>query len=185
MTSTPSTLRSKTFRLTAIGVAATTLCVGSAGFVAAANPASAFGQAVGNTVHAAGVDWSDMPEGYTDAQYEAFWGAGFTAADQEALEELWNVDSIEAKSRAGQAILDGEQLPFEPGTHADAPELTGEEAAATNAFLQAGYTGEDVDELMALWNTEFLETKVRAGQMLLDGEELPLDPADAATSSGS
>lgn len=175
MTSTASTLRSKTFRLTAIGVAATTLCVGSAGFVAAANPGSAFGQVVGNAAHAAGVDWSDMPEGYTQAQYEAFWGAGFTAADQEALEELWNVDATEAKSRAGQAILDGEQLPFEPGTHADLPDPTNEEEAAAIAFLEAGYTSEDVEELMALWNTEYTETKVRAGQMLLDGEELPID----------
>jgi hypothetical protein len=182
MTSTPRTVRSKTFRLTAIGVAATTLCVGGAGLAAAANPASSFGQAVGTTVHAAGVDWSDMPDGYTQAQYEAFWGAGFTAADQAALADLWKLDSTETKSRAGQAILDGGQLPFEPGTHADPPAPTDQEEAATIAFLEAGYTSEDVEELSALWNTEYLETKARAGQMVLDGEELPLDPA---TSAGS
>jgi hypothetical protein len=177
VTSTPSNARSKAFRLTAIGVAATTLCVGGAGLAAAANPASSFGQAVGTTVHAAGVDWSDMPEGYTQAQYDAFWGAGFTAADQEALEDLWDLDSTETKSRAGQAILDGEQLPFAPGTHADAPDPTDDQEAAINAFLEAGYTSEDVEELSALWNTEYMETKARAGQMVLDGEELPLAPA--------
>ena len=53
VTSIPSTLRSKTFRFTAIGVAAATLCVGGAGMVAMANPASAFGQVVGAAVAAA------------------------------------------------------------------------------------------------------------------------------------
>ena len=55
-------------RLTAIGVVATSLCIGGAGMVSAANPASAFGQAVGTAAHAAGVDRSDMPEGYTQAR---------------------------------------------------------------------------------------------------------------------
>lgn len=181
MTSIPSTFRTKTFRLTAIGVAATTLCVGSAGFVAAANPASAFGQAVGTAVHAAGVDWSHMPEGYTQAQYEAFWGAEYSGEDLVELQALWSLDETETKSRAGQMILDGEQLPFEPGTHTT-PEPTAGEQTAIAAFLDAGYTSEDVDTLSALWDTEFVETKARAGQMVLDGEELPLD---AATTSGS
>ncbi|MEV0894621.1 hypothetical protein [Promicromonospora sp. NPDC050262] len=181
MTSIPSTVRSTTFRLTAIGVAATTLCVGSAGFVAAANPASAFGQAVGTAVHAAGVDWSDMPDGYTQAQYEAFWGAEYSGEDLVELQALWSLDETETKSRAGQMILDGEQLPFGPGTHTT-PEPTAGEQAAIVAFLDAGYTSEDVDTLSALWDTEFVETKARAGQMVLDGEELPLD---AATTSGS
>jgi len=184
VTSTTRTFRSKTIRFTAIGVAATTLCIGGAGLAAAANPTSAFGQAVGTAAHAAGVDWSDMPDGYTKAQYEAFWAAGFTPADQEALEDLWNLEETETKSRAGQMILDGEQLPFEPGTHAT-PELPADEQAAIAAFFEAGHSSEDVEELSALWNTEYMETKVRAGQMVLDGEELPLDPADVATTSGS
>lgn len=181
MTSIPSTPRSKAFRFTAIGVAATALCVGGAGFVAAANPASAFGQAVGTTVHAAGVDWSDMPEGYTQAQYEAFWGAEYSAGDLAELQALWSLDETETKSRAGQMILDGEQLPFEPGTHTT-PELPADDQSAIDAFFEAGHTAEDVDTLSALWDTEYVETKVRAGQMVLDGEELPLDDA---TTSGS
>lgn len=181
MTSTTSTLRSKTFRITAIGVAATGLCLAGAGVAAAANPTSAFGQVVGTTVHAAGVDWSDMPEGYTQAQYEAFWGAGFTSADQAALAELWSLDATETKSQAGQMVLDGEALPFAPGTHAE-PEQPADDSEAILAFFDAGYTSEDVEELSDLWNTEYMETKARAGQMVLDGEELPLDPA---TSAGS
>jgi hypothetical protein len=181
VTSTTRTLRSKTVRYTAIGVAATTLCIGGAGMVAMANPASAFGQVVGNTVHAAGVDWSDLPEGYTKAQYEAFWAAEYSGEDLIELQALWSLDETETKSRAGQMILDGEQLPFEPGTYTT-PELPADEQAAIAAFLDAGYTSEDVDTLSALWDTEFVETKARAGQMVLDGEELPLD---AATTSGS
>ncbi|MFD7024439.1 hypothetical protein [Promicromonospora sukumoe] len=173
MTSTPVNPRSTSIRLTAIGVAAATLCVGSAGVVAAADPASAFGQAVGTAVHAAGVDWSDMPAGYTQAQYEAFWAAEYSGEDLVELQALWSLDETEAKSRAGQAILDGEQLPFAPGTYTT-PQLPADEQAATAAFLDAGYTTEDVEELSALWDTEFVETKARAGQMLLDGEELPL-----------
>jgi hypothetical protein len=182
--STPSTVRtvrSKTFRLTAIGVAATGLCLGGAGMVATANPASAFGQAVGTAVHAAGVDWSDMPAGYTQAQYEAFWAAEYSGEDLAELQDLWSLEETETKSRAGQLLLDGEALPFEPGTYTT-PELPADEQAAITAFLDAGYTSEDVDTLSDLWDTEFVETKARAGQMILDGEELPLD---AATTSGS
>lgn len=184
MTSSTRTLRSKTIRLTAIGVAATTLCVGGAGLAAAANPSSSFGQAVGTAAHAAGVDWSDMPEGYTQAQYEAFWGAGYSPEDQAELEELWSLEPTEAKSRAGQMILDGEQLPFAPGTHTT-PELPADEQAAIAAFFDAGYTADDVEALNDLWDTEHVETKARAGQMILDGEELPIGPADAATSAAS
>ncbi|WP_036968810.1 hypothetical protein [Promicromonospora kroppenstedtii] len=173
MTSTPSTSRSKTFRLTAIGVAATTLCVGSAGFVAAANPASAFGQAVGTAVHAAGVDWSDMPAGYTQAQYEAFWGAEYSGEDLVELQALWSLDETETKSRAGQMILDGEQLPFEPGAHTT-PKPSTEEIAANQAYIDSGHTSEDLAALSALWNVDEMEAKVRAGEILLAGKELPL-----------
>lgn len=169
-----SSTRSTTFRLTAIGVAATTLCVGGAGLAAVASPASAFGQAVGTAVHAAGVDWSLMPEGYTQAQYEAFWAAEYSAEDLIELQALWSLDETETKSRAGQMLLDGEALPFAPGTHTT-PELPADEQAAITAFFDAGYTVEDVEVLNELWGTENVETKARAGQMLLDGEELPLD----------
>jgi hypothetical protein len=47
----------------------------------------------------------------------------------------------------------------------------------SDAFFGAGYSGEDVDELSALWSTDFLETKARAGQLLLDGQPLPIEPS--------
>lgn len=176
MTSTTSTRRTTALRLTAIGVAAAGACVAGAGLAAAAAPASSFGQAVGTTAHAVGVEWSAMPDGYTDAQYEAFWGAGFTSADVAALEELWSLDAIETKSVAGQMVLDGEELPFEPGTHPE-PEPPDNGAEAAFAFIDAGYTNADNEALSELWGTDTVETKIRGGEMLLDGKDLPVEPS--------
>ncbi|MBE1876683.1 hypothetical protein [Myceligenerans pegani] len=169
------TRRSQPIRLLTIGAAATGVCIASAGLAFAA-PGSAFGQAVGGAIHAAGVDWSLMPEGYTEAQYEAYWNSGYSAEDLLELQAIWSLDETEAKSRAGQMILDGEQLPFEPGAHTS-PGMSPAEQAAIDEFWAAGYTVEDVEALNDLWDTEHVETKARAGQMLIDGETLPVEPS--------
>jgi hypothetical protein len=44
------------------------------------------------------------------------------------------------------------------------------------AFWGAGYTSQDVEELGALWNLEATETKARAGQLILDGQPVPVTP---------
>ncbi|WP_421742837.1 hypothetical protein [Cellulomonas sp.] len=44
------------------------------------------------------------------------------------------------------------------------------------AFWGAGYTPENVEELGALWNLDTTETKARAGQLLLDGQPVPVAP---------
>ena len=44
-----------------------------------------------------------------------------------------------------------------------------------DAFWAAGYTSEDVATLGELWHTDPFETKAKAGQLLLDGQPLPLD----------
>lgn len=62
-----------------------------------------------------GTDWSSLPDGYTREQYEAFWGAGYTVEDLAALCDLWQTNEIEAKSAAGQMILDGQTVPVAPG----------------------------------------------------------------------
>lgn len=64
----------------------------------------------------AGTDWSTLPDGYTREQYEAFWGAGYTAQDLAALSALWQTDAIQTKSTAGQMILDGQTVPVAPGS---------------------------------------------------------------------
>ncbi|MFD7024436.1 hypothetical protein [Promicromonospora sukumoe] len=155
------------------GVVASALGVVGAGAAAAANPYTEFAAAVDGVARAVGVEWSAMPDGYTREQHDAYWEAGFSAEDQTALEELWSLDTVEVKARAGQMVLDGERLPFEPGTHTTAGP-TAEDLAASQAFIDAGYTAEDVTTLSNLWNLDEVEAKVRAGKILLVGKELPL-----------
>ncbi len=53
---------------------------------------------------------------YTDAQYEAFWGAGYTIEDVDALSALWNTGCVTTKAQAGQLLLDGKPVPVVPGS---------------------------------------------------------------------
>ncbi|WP_419703411.1 hypothetical protein [Promicromonospora sp. NFX87] len=168
---TPFARRAGTIAVT--GVIASALGVVGAGAAAAANPFSGFAVAVDGVAQAVGVEWSAMPDGYTREQHDAFWGAEYSAGDLEELCELWNVEALEAKARAGQMILDGETLPVAPGTSApeDPPYLR---LDAQEALLEAGVTYEDAEQLAELWQVDPVEAKVRAGDMLLRGEELPL-----------
>lgn len=175
MNATPTTGSRRTpLRLVAVGLAATTLCVAGAGLAAAANPGTGFARAVEGAVQAVGIDWSAMPENYSQAQYEAFWGAGYGAQDVAELSALWGTADTETKARAGQLLLDGQPVPVAPSGTEEPPAVVSPEQS--DAFFGAGYGPDDVDELSALWGTEFLETKARAGQLLLDGEPLPVEP---------
>lgn len=53
------------------------------------------------------------------------------------------------------------------------------------AFWGAGYTPEDVQELQDLWGTDLTETKARAGQMILDGETVPVPPSGTPEGEGA
>ncbi|MBE1876680.1 hypothetical protein [Myceligenerans pegani] len=44
------------------------------------------------------------------------------------------------------------------------------------AFWDAGYTGDDVAALADLWRTDATSAKARAGQMIVDGETVPVAP---------
>jgi hypothetical protein len=168
---TPFARRAGTIAVT--GVVASALGVVGAGAAAAANPFSGFAAAVDGVAQAVGVGWSAMPEGYTREQHDAFWGAEYTAGDLEVLCDLWKVDALAAKARAGQRILDGQTLPVAPGTHgsAEAPYL---EPDAQDALREAGVTFEDARQLAELWEIGTYEAKVRAADMLLRGETPPL-----------
>ncbi|UZN02844.1 hypothetical protein [Cellulomonas sp. S1-8] len=50
--------------------------------------------------------------------WAAFWDAGYTEADLEALVALWQDDVEEVKTRAGRMVLDSEPLPIAPGSTA-------------------------------------------------------------------
>ncbi|WP_421735423.1 hypothetical protein [Cellulomonas sp.] len=167
---TVTTLRRRGGKLVAAGVVTSALAVAGAGAAAAANPYSDAARRFEDVVQSVGIDWSAMPAGYTREQYEAFWAAGYTPEDVTALEELWHTDTTETKARAGQLLLDGGTPPVAPGR----VEL-GPVQHEVDAFWSAGYTVEDVETLSALWHTDPFETKARAGRLILDGEQLPLD----------
>ncbi len=180
MTSTPRPTRTRSVRLLTIGVAASGLCLAGAGLAVATNaagPAEPRPDLVAAYEAATeGADFSEMPADYTEEQYRSFWTSGYTAEDLSALKALWSVDETEAKARAGQALLDGAALPFAPGTHAST-EPSAETLAEVDAFFAAGYTVDDVAQLAELWGTETVETKARAGQLLIDGQTVPVAPS--------
>ncbi len=107
---------------------------------------------------------------YAEAQ-AAFLAAGYTPEDGIYLAELWNLDSPgDAKAAVGAKLLEG--IPVPPPDDLDAdPYLEG-----VRAFLDAGYTYADAQELAGLWDMDNpVDTKARAGQKLLDGLPLPID----------
>jgi hypothetical protein len=180
-------------RRRAIGVGAVAgglLLVGAGGAVAAvaAVAPGAVSGVVSTVADAVGIDWSAMPAGYTKEQYEAFWGAGYSPEDVEALNALWHTDSTQTKARAGQLILDHQKVPVAPHPVVEsAPTETGPPAADATplgaytdaqreAFWGAGYTVEDLTALNALWHTDSITTKARAGQLILDHQKVPVAP---------
>ncbi len=123
------------------------------------------------------------------AANDAFWAAGYTSDDVVALAALWQLDQAETKVAAGRLILAGEALPIAPGA-SPVVEVDGDGTDWSTlpdgytreqyeAFWGAGYTVEDLDALCALWQTDAIETKSAAGQMILDGQTVPVAPGTA------
>ncbi|GIG40791.1 hypothetical protein [Cellulomonas phragmiteti] len=166
-------------RILTVGVVTGTIAVGAAGAAAAANPFSGVAVAVEDAARTVGLDVSFLPKGHSREQYDAFWAAGYDVGEVDALSKLWGTDLVETKSRAGQMLLDGVELPVAPGSVAYVPFVEGEDEV--NAFFASGYTYEDAEALGALWGIEAFEAKARAGQAVLDGEELPIAPGSSPT----
>ncbi|QCB92470.1 hypothetical protein [Cellulomonas shaoxiangyii] len=171
-------------KIVAAGVVTGTLAIAGAGAAAATNPYSDVARAVEGAVQAAGIDWSPMPEGYSRDQYDTYWDA-YGIQEAQALSELWQVDVIEAKARAGQMLLEGQAPPVDeallaaPGVAAD---MRRDDELA--AFWAAGYTIDDLRRLMTVWEGEELEVKARVGRTLLDGGEVPVPPSGASRDDG-
>ncbi|MFS0703885.1 hypothetical protein AB6N23_05115 [Cellulomonas sp. 179-A 9B4 NHS] len=198
-----TTAPSRRSRLVAVGVIASTLTVAGAGAAIAANagkvpdsagdapaavaadaPAPAPVAADAPAAAEAGDPLGGLSDAYTQEQYDALWGAGYTTQDLEALAALWGTEYVETKARVGQMVLDGEAVPVAPGsTPFDADDPSGYNPAQYDALWDAGYTFDDVEALAALWATDVAETKARAGQALLDGQTLPVAPG--STPAGS
>lgn len=198
--------RTRRRRMMTAGVVAAGLSLAGAGAAMAGNDAP----------EATPDDFSAMPDGYTQAQYEAFWGAGYSYDDVLALNALWGSGDTETKARAGQLLIDGQAVPVAPTgpdedpvavpsereaappavsvdpaavpapAPAEAPAAAGDVVytdAQYDAFWGAGYTVDDVVALNALWNSDFLETKARAGQLILDGQPVPVAPTGTPAAS--
>ncbi|GEN81255.1 hypothetical protein [Actinotalea fermentans] len=127
------------------------------------------------------------------AAYDAFWAAGYTSDDLVALAALWQLDQAETKVAAGQLLLAGEELPIAPGsspvteTDSDGTDWStlpdGYTREQYEAFWGAGYTADDLAALVALWNTDEIQTKATAGQMILDGQTVPVAPGSTTAAS--
>jgi hypothetical protein len=177
-------------RTAAIGLVAVTLTVGAGGVAFALATADRPTAAVtaGDAEPPAPVDDPTAPDAlagadeYTQERADAFWGAGYFMEDADALAALWHVEILEAKGRAGQLLLDGQPVPIAPGSSLD---LTNPDTIAQLqliAFWDAGYTGDDGTTLAALWNVDLMEAKTTAGQMLRDGQALPVSPSGTPVS---
>ncbi|WP_156374079.1 hypothetical protein [Cellulomonas sp. Leaf334] len=119
---------------------------------------------------------------YTRERSDAFWGAGYSMEDADALSELWHVELLEAKGRAGQLLLDGQQLPIAPGSSLDLTDPDTVARLQLAAFWDAGYTKDDSTALAALWAVDVVEAKATAGQMIRDGLPLPIGPSGTPVS---
>ncbi|MFS0700187.1 hypothetical protein AB6N24_09475 [Cellulomonas sp. 179-A 4D5 NHS] len=185
-TTAPAARSSHRRRLVTVGVVAVGLSVAGAGAAMAVAPASPVSRVVAGALADAGVDWSFMPAGYTQAQYEAFWGGGHTTDDVDTLSALWELDVVETKAKAGQMLIDGQALPLDgprtPVELDDAGAAVPDGDDPRDAFWGAGYTYEDAVALSELWSTDVYETKATAGQKILDGEQLPIAPGSTPAS---
>jgi hypothetical protein len=177
-----ATRRPRSGRLAAVAIAAAGLTVVCAGVATAGAPLSP-SPTPNPVTQKADTDWSKMPKGYTQAEYEAFWGAGYSAEDVAKLNDLWHSDSIQTKARAGQMILDGDTLPVAPSPTASQPSADDlstpkdGDQAKYEAFWNAGYTDANLTKLNDLWKSGSFDTKARAGKMILEGKKLPVAPS--------
>ena len=176
-------------RIAVTGVAASALVVGVGVGAAAAKPYSGYAAGVEDVARSVGLHVSFMPPGYTREEYDAFWNAGYTGEDVDALAKLWHTDSTTTKARAGQMLLDHEPLPLPADpTRAPAtppPTVSADEEAEYEAVAKAGYTPVEVQELADLWHTEYMEAKAHAGQLLLEGKPLPINPPPTQAPAGN
>ena len=170
-------------RFVAVSIAAAGLSVVCAGVATAGVPFSPVLPTPTPVAQSADTDWSAMPKGYTQAQYEAFWGAGYTAEDVTTLGDLWKSDATQTKARAGQMILDGDVLPVAPSPTVAQPAAydlstpNDGDQARYDAFWGAGYTDANLAKLNDLWKSGSFDTKARAGKMILDGQTPPVSPS--------
>ncbi|AEV86478.1 hypothetical protein ACWT_5461 [Actinoplanes sp. SE50] len=112
-----------------------------------------------------------------DKDLQAYWDAGYTGDDVEALAKLWKMspdDYLGVKTEAGRRLLAGETLPIRPQPVQETP-------ASVAKFFDAGYSVDDAATLAKLWHLKTpYDAKVAGGEKLLRGETLPIKPHPSA-----
>jgi hypothetical protein len=122
-------------------------------------------------------------EDVQEAQYAAYFAAGYDYDDAVVLAKLWNSkDEIGAiKAEAGRRLLAGEKLPIKATP--DDPAGTGDTVSATDqkrldAYFAAGYNYDDAVRLAELWKlADPFTAKVEGGKRLLADKKLPVKPS--------
>lgn len=118
------------------------------------------------------------PASYTPSQeMDAFWAAGYTYQDAQQLAQLWNDDRTISKIKAvaGLKLLEGQKLPIPPSGTSATPVDKG-----VTAFFAAGYSYDDAVTLAGMWHeTDIYQVKAEAGDKLIAGEQLPIQPSPA------
>jgi hypothetical protein len=115
-------------------------------------------------------------DGYTDDQLtDLFLGSGYSLDDATVLAGKWKVDVGEAKARAGRELKVVGALPFvDPNSSGFSSSA---EEAAFSAFFDAGLDYDDAVTLAEFWGLgQPADAKVKAGNLLRNGEQLPAVP---------
>jgi hypothetical protein len=124
---------------------------------------------------------ASSPSYTQDEEWSAYFAAGYDYNDAVQLAQLWNDSSSigQVKAEAGLDLLDGQTLPVQPsGT----PETPSEKAQS--AFFAAGYDSNDAVTLSKMWHdSDLMQVKTEAGQKLIDGQPLPIQPSGPSVSS--
>jgi len=139
----------------------------------------------------AGAPGSSVPSvaaSYSQADLEKDWAAYFAAGygydDAVRLAALWHTNQNIGlvKAEAGRRLLAGETLPVPPqhptpNVYSQPDAAASADAAALQAFFDAGYVWDDAVQLAALWKmSDPSQAKVAAGQKLEAGQKLPIAP---------
>jgi hypothetical protein len=141
----------------------------------------------GSTPIVAAAPASPSASVFTDpdqAEFDAFFGAGYDYDDAVAMAKLWKMSANDigtVKAEAGRRLLAGQTLPIGPGSAEPAgPGDVDPIPASVQKFFSAGYDYDDAVKLAKLWKLKTpYDAKVAAGKRLLAGETLPSVKPDA------
>ena len=136
----------------------------------------------GSPIASASPSATSTPRTYTqDEEIAEYFADGYDYDNAVQLAALWHeTDPYQAKADAGLKLLQGVPLPVLPSGTPETPQ-----EKAQGAFFAAGYDYNDAVTLGTLWHeTDIGQIKAEAGQKLLDGQTLPIQPSTPVASTG-